>query len=116
MPDKDLISKQLLQRLLIGFGTRLFDLDIVEAELLSNEQARIESRRADLVARVKEADGKSYILHVEIQNDNRNDMPLRMLRYYSDIALAHPSEKIIRDLCKKASFCPQRCSQMLIYY
>ena len=20
------------------------------------------------------------------------------------------------DLCKKASFCPQRCSQMLIYY
>ena len=21
-----------------------------------------------------------------------------------------------RDLCKKASFCPQRCSQMLIYY
>ena len=98
MPDKDLISKQLLQRLLIGFGTRLFDLDIVEAELLSNEQARIESRRADLVARVKEADGKSYILHVEIQNDNRNDMPLRMLRYYSDIALAHPSEKIIQYL------------------
>ena len=73
MPDKDLISKQLLQRILIGFGNRLFDLNIVEAELLSNEQARIESRRADLVARVKEADGKSYILHVEIQNDNQRD-------------------------------------------
>ena len=42
MPEKDLISKQLLQRLLIGFGTRLFDLDIVEAELLSNEQERME--------------------------------------------------------------------------
>ncbi len=74
MPDKDLISKQLLQRVLIGFGNRLFDLNIVEAELLSNEQARIESRRADLVARVKEADGKSYILHVEIQNDNQRDI------------------------------------------
>ena len=98
MPDKDLISKQLLQRILIGFGNRLFDLNIVEAELLSNEQARIESRRADLVARVKEADGKSYILHVEIQNDNQRDMPLRMMRYYSDIALAHAGDKIVQYL------------------
>ena len=98
MPDKDLISKRLLQRLLIGFGNRLFDLNIVEAELLSNEQARIESRRADLVARVKEADGKSYILHVEIQNDNQRDMPLRMMRYYSDIALAHAGDKIVQYL------------------
>ena len=98
MPEKDLISKQLLQRLLIGFGNRLFGLNIVEAELLSNEQARIESRRADLVARVKEANGESYILHVEIQNNNQRDMPLRMLRYYSDIALAHIDEKIVQYL------------------
>ena len=98
MSDKDLISKRLLQRLLIGFGNRLFDLNIIEAELLSNEQARIESRRADLIARVKEADGKSYILHVEIQNDNRRDMPLRMMRYYTDIALANPGEIIIQYL------------------
>ena len=98
MAEKDLISKQLLQRLLIGFGTRLFDLNIVEAELLSNEQARIEGRRADLVARVKETDGKSYILHVEIQNANQHDMPLRMLRYYSDIALAHADEQIVQYL------------------
>ena len=98
MPEKDLISKQLLQRILIGFGNRLFDLNIVEAELLSNEQARIESRRADLVARVKEGDGKSYILHVEIQNDNQQDMPLRMMRYYSDIALAHTGEIIVQHL------------------
>ena len=98
MPEKDLISKQLLQRLLIGFGNRLFGLNIVEAELLSNEQARIESRRADLVARVREADGENYILHIEIQNDNQRDMPLRMLRYYSDIALAHLDEKIVQYL------------------
>ncbi len=98
MPEKDLISKQLLQRLLIGFGNRLFGLNIVEAELLSNEQARIEGRRADLVARVREANGENYILHIEIQNDNQRDMPLRMLRYYSDIALAHLDEKIVQYL------------------
>ena len=34
MPHKDLISKRLLKRLLIGFGTQLFklELDIAEAE------------------------------------------------------------------------------------
>ena len=98
MPDKDLISKQLLQRLLVGFGNRLFKLDITEAELLNNEQPRIESRRADLVARVKDANGKNYILHIEIQNDNQKNMPLRMLRYYSDIALAHVGEKVVQHL------------------
>ena len=98
MPEKDLISKQLLQRLLVGFGNRLFNLDIAEAELLSNEQPRIEARRADLVARVKNANGDSYILHVEIQNDNQANMPLRMLRYYSDIALQYPKDKVVQHL------------------
>ena len=98
MSDKDLISKKLLKRLLVGFSNRLFKLDIVEAELLNNEQPRIEGKRADLVARVKDADGESYILHVEIQNDNRADVPLRMLRYYSDIALEHIGEKVMQHL------------------
>ena len=98
MPEKDLISKQLLKRLLVGFSNQLFGLDITRAKLLNNEQPRIESRRADLVARVKDANGKSYILHVEIQNDNQKNMPLRMLRYYSDIALAHVGEKVVQHL------------------
>ncbi len=29
-----------------------------------------------------------FLLHVEIANSNRADMPLRMLRYYTDIRLA----------------------------
>ena len=94
MASKDLISKQLLKRLLVDFGTQLFKLNIVDAELLSSEQPRVEGKRADLVARVKNADGESYILHVEIQNDNRADLPLRMLRYYSDIALEHTGESV----------------------
>ena len=98
MADKDLISKKLLKRLLVDFGTQLFKLDIAEAELLSSEQPRVEGKRADLVARIKDAEGESYILHVEIQNDNRSDVPLRMLRYYSDIALEHPGEEVVQHL------------------
>ena len=94
MSSKDLISKQLLKRLLVDFGVQLFKLDIVDADLLSNEQPRVEGKRADLVARVRNTQGASYILHVEVQNDNRTDVPLRMLRYYSDLALEHVGEEI----------------------
>ena len=34
---------------------------------------------------------------------------------FSQISGAKPVNSL-GDLCKKASFCPQRCSQMLIYY
>ena len=98
MSGKDIISKQLLKRLLVGFGNRLFYLDIAEADLLSSEQPRVEGKRADLVARVKNRQGESYILHVEIQNDNQANMPIRMIRYYTDLALEHAGEKIVQHL------------------
>ena len=46
MSSKDLISKQLLKRLLVDFGTQLFKLNIIDAELLSSEQPRVEGKRA----------------------------------------------------------------------
>ena len=77
MLTKDLVSKKLLKRLLVDFGNQLFDLNIAEAELLNSEQARIEGKRADLVARVQDAEGARYVLHVEIQNDNRGNVPIK---------------------------------------
>ena len=44
MPNKDLISKQLLRQLIVDFGNQLFGLNIIEAELLSSEQPRVEER------------------------------------------------------------------------
>ena len=44
MPNKDLISKQLLRQLIVDFGNQLFGLNIVEAELFSSEQPRVEER------------------------------------------------------------------------
>ncbi len=35
--------------------------------------------------------GNHFILHLELQNTNQRQMPLRMMRYYTDIALAHPN-------------------------
>ncbi len=87
MGQKDIISKQLIKRLAVDLAVYLLGLDVAydELELLSTGQQRVEDRRVDLLARV-EKDTQSFILHVEIQNNNDLRMPLRMLRYYTDIA------------------------------
>jgi predicted transposase YdaD len=90
--DKDIISKQILKRIALDMAIYLFGLDIREAELLETEFQRVEDRRADLLLQVKAPE--QYLLHIEVQNDNAADMPLRMLRYFADIALAYPGQRI----------------------
>jgi predicted transposase/invertase (TIGR01784 family) len=89
--QKDIISKQLIQRIAVDLAVYLLKLDIgsEDLELVATEQQRVEDRRADVVAKVRQA-GTEFILHIEIQNNNDVAMPLRMLRYYTDIAFAHP--------------------------
>jgi hypothetical protein len=90
MAQKDIISKQLIQRIAVDLAVYLLGLDIKteELELMTTEQQRVEDRRADLVAKVKKT-GDEFILHIEIQNNNDKSMPLRMLRYYTDIGFTH---------------------------
>ncbi|MDP2427833.1 MAG: hypothetical protein Q8N29_00590, partial [Methylobacter sp.] len=81
MGHKDVISKQIFKRILIDVATYIFKLELESVELIETEQQRIEDRRADLTARVRDSASKSFILHIEIQNNNQKDMPDRMLRY-----------------------------------
>ena len=97
MPKKDIVSKQVIKHLTVDLAHYLLGLDIDpdRIELLPTEQQRIEDRRADLVARVVDrATGREFILHIEIQNDNQAEMPLRMLRYYTDIRLSYPKHEL----------------------
>ena len=91
MGKKDIVSKEAIKRIAVDLATILLKLDIdpESLELLETEKQRIEDRRADLVARVQDTKtGRPYLLHIEIQNDNNTKMPLRMLRYYTDIRLS----------------------------
>jgi hypothetical protein len=96
MGKKDIISKQIIKRIAVDIAVYLLHLDINphEVELLTTEHQRIEDRRADLVVKLKYRSQESFILHVEIQNSNERLMPLRMLLYYTDIALQHPKLRI----------------------
>ncbi|MDP2903472.1 MAG: hypothetical protein Q8N96_10250, partial [Methylovulum sp.] len=90
MGSKDIISKHLLKQIAKDMARLLLKLDIDDVEVLDGDNQRIEERRADLV--VKAFSGNdSYLLHIEIQNDNQSVMPWRMLRYRTDIRLAHPA-------------------------
>ncbi len=93
MGRKDIISKQIIRHLALDVATYLLglDLDPASLELMETEQQRIEDRRADLVARVRlQGETTPFLLHIEIQDGNDALMPWRMLRYLSDIRLAHP--------------------------
>lgn len=94
MGQKDVISKSILQRILLDMAVYLFQLDLVDAELLATETPRIEERRADLVAKVTPARGRPFLLHLEIQSVNDRRMAGRMLRYLSDVHLAYPGYRV----------------------
>jgi len=91
MTAKDIISRDALERLTTDLARHLLEIDGEAIKLLETQNQRIEDRRADLVARMRATDGEEFLLHVEIANNNVPDMPLRMLRYYTDIRFAgHP--------------------------
>ena len=42
------------------------------------------------MVKLRDRGGKPFLLHVEIQNDNDPRMPVRMMRYLTDVLLAYP--------------------------
>jgi len=88
MTAKDIISRGALKCLTTDLARHLLALDAEAVELLETQNQRIEDRRADLVARMRSTDGQEFLLHIEIANDNKANMPLRMLWYCTDICFS----------------------------
>ena len=93
MAEKDIVSKEILKRIAVDIAQVLLHLKVDHAEIIETEYQRIEDRRADLVAQMQGAEG-SFILHIEIQNDNQPNMPWRMLRYRNEIGHSQPKHDI----------------------
>ena len=88
MTNKDIVSKDILKRIAVDIAQVLLNINVNHAEIIETEYQRVEDRRAGLVALMTGKDGR-FILHIEIQNDNHQLMPWRMLRYRSEIGHAH---------------------------
>jgi len=89
MGKKDITTKTILKHIVKDIARYIFHLDLDNAEIIETEYPRVEKRHADLVVQAKQGE-REFILHIEIQNDNQTIMPLRMMRYYTDIALSYP--------------------------
>ncbi len=97
--QKDIISKTIIKKLITDLARYVLNLELDNVEVLETQHQRVEERRADIVVRVSETgSGRSYILHIEIQNNNNAIISARMLRYLSDIKLQWPDEEVIQFL------------------
>jgi len=79
--NKDI--NDIIKSLLKEFINTLLGLKVNNINLIDEEFERVESRRTDIVA-VADND---KIIHIEIQSAYDKLIPLRMLRYYSDIKM-----------------------------
>lgn len=87
---KDSISKELISELVFDLATYLLGLQLAKLHELPTEHQRVEARRADVVMAATTTTDEHFILHLELQNQHDPNLPLRMLRYLTDIAQAHP--------------------------
>jgi hypothetical protein len=92
MGEKDVVSKEILKHIARDISKHILHIEVKEdMELIRHEFTRVESRESDLL--YKNGD---EVIHIEIQNDNHNQMHLRMHRYLSDILFEHES-KIVKQ-------------------
>jgi len=79
---KDTITKELIKKIIIkDISKYILGISIDDIEFLNEEYQRVESRRADIVVKVK----NEYILHLELQSSYDSKMAYRMCRYWLDI-------------------------------
>ncbi len=86
---KDITAKDTVKTIAEDIAKYILELDISDIEFIDKELQRVEKREADIVAKCR-INGNTEILHIEIQNNNDSKMPLRMMRYYTDIKTIYP--------------------------
>jgi hypothetical protein len=77
----DKIFRENMEAALPGIIQHLLRLDIVHSEEIPDDLQHTKERKPDLLKKVTDSDGKVFILHVEYQVKNENEMVYRMAEY-----------------------------------
>ncbi|MFP4096796.1 MAG: Rpn family recombination-promoting nuclease/putative transposase [Cyclobacteriaceae bacterium] len=83
MGDYDRILKENIESLLLPLGNKLLGLDIEKMQDLPGNLSQTLERQPDFLKLVTDADGNKYILHLEFQTVNDQNMASRMLTYFA---------------------------------
>lgn len=77
----DKIFRENMETVLPGIIEHLLKLNIVRREELPDDVQHTKERKPDLLKKVTDANGKTYVLHIEYQAKNDKDMVYRMAEY-----------------------------------
>jgi hypothetical protein len=77
----DKIFRENMEAALPGIIEHLLGLDIVYTEEVPDDIQHTKERKPDLLKKVKDSTGKVFILHIEYQVKNENEMVYRMAEY-----------------------------------
>jgi hypothetical protein len=81
-PNKyDKIFRENMEAALPGIVEHVLGLHIVSSEELPDDIQHTKERRPDLLKKVTDSAGKTYVLHIEYQTKNDMDMAYRMAEY-----------------------------------
>lgn len=81
-PNKyDKIFRENMEAALPGIVERVLGLHIVSSEELPDDIQHTKERRPDVLKKVTDTDGRTYILHIEYQASNDMNMAYRMADY-----------------------------------
>ena len=77
----DKIFRENMEAALPGIITHLLNLHIVDSVELPDDIQHTKERKPDLLKKVTDTTGKTFVLHVEYQAKNDQEMPYRMAEY-----------------------------------
>ncbi|HAA15917.1 MAG TPA: hypothetical protein DCE41_31085, partial [Cytophagales bacterium] len=81
MGDYDIIIKENLEALLLPLAAKYLGISIAKAEDLPEKLPATLERQPDFVKRVTDTNGATFILHLEFQSTNEEEMRFRMAEY-----------------------------------
>lgn len=105
--EYDKILKENIEALIIPLADRLLGLSLGKLEELPDDLQVTLERKPDLLKRVIQPDGSTYLLHIEFQVKNDKNMVNRMLLYYAML-----NEKYREDIKQYVVFMGQRKPHM----
>jgi len=77
----DKLFRQNMRHIMPGIIEKVLDLRIVSSSDLKDKLQTTKQLEVDALRKVTDADGHTYILHIEIQKANDHKMPYRMVEY-----------------------------------
>ncbi|MCX2453392.1 Rpn family recombination-promoting nuclease/putative transposase [Pedobacter sp. PLR] len=85
----DKVFKENMDANLDGIVAQVLSMKITRSEEISDDLQQTKERKADLLKKVQDENGQVFILHIEYQRQNDQNMAYRMAEYCIMLQVKH---------------------------